>query len=185
MFDEIKVSQVAAFFLNKAQEGRMPHLKLMKLMYLADREAIHTMGLPITWDCPVSMPHGPVLSRTLDLMDGNVRSSPGGWENWVSAKENHEVSSRTILGPDRLTKLSKAEISVLESVWQQFGGMSRWEIRDWTHDHCPEWEDPHGSSFPISFDSMARCVGFDADAAAKLAERIEEAREIDQLFASL
>ncbi|MBF0602609.1 MAG: SocA family protein [Nitrospirae bacterium] len=185
MFDEIKVSQVAAFFLNKTQEGRMPHLKLMKLMYLADREAIRTMGLPITWDYPVSMPHGPVLSMTLDLMNGNVRSSPGGWEDWVSAKENHEVSSRTIFEPDRLTKLSRAEISVLESVWQQFREMNQWKIRDWTHDHCSEWQDPHGSSFPISFDSMARCVGFDAGAAAKLAERIEEARGIDQLFASL
>ena len=36
----------------------MPHLKLMKLMYLADREAVRTCGFPITGDRFVSMPQG-------------------------------------------------------------------------------------------------------------------------------
>ncbi|MBF0631089.1 MAG: SocA family protein [Magnetococcales bacterium] len=185
MFNEIKTAQVAMLFLGKTQEGRMSHLKLMKLMYLADREAVFRTGLPITWDHPVSMPHGPVLSMTLDLMNGNVSSPPGGWEDLISAKENNEISARVAFDARFLTKLSEAEIDVLEFVWGRFGRMGKWEIRDWTHENCPEWEDPDGSSRPITFHTLARSVGFNEDAATELANLVAAGQEIDKLFASL
>jgi uncharacterized phage-associated protein len=57
---------MAAFFAKK--EGDViPVLKLTKLLYLADREALARYGEPITYDLPVSMEHGPVLSRALNL----------------------------------------------------------------------------------------------------------------------
>lgn len=77
MFNERKVAQMAAFLLGKGGD-RMPHLKLMKLLYLSDREAMERYGFPISGDCIVAMPHGPVLSMTLNLMDGDVESLPGG-----------------------------------------------------------------------------------------------------------
>jgi uncharacterized phage-associated protein len=76
MFNERKVAQMAAFFLGQVQGGRMSHLKLMKLLYLAEREALRSLGLHLTGDHLVSMPHGPVLSMTLNLMDGNIESHP-------------------------------------------------------------------------------------------------------------
>ena len=94
----------------------MPHLKLMKLLYLADREAVRNFGLPISGDKMVSMPHGPVLSMTLNLMDGDVESCPGGWEAWISDKENHELSLRQPLNPEDLDELAPAELEVLRSV---------------------------------------------------------------------
>ena len=69
MFKEVKTAQVAAFFLAKAPGHRMPHLKLMKLLYLADRESMRETGYPMSWDRLVSMPHGPVLSTTLNLIN--------------------------------------------------------------------------------------------------------------------
>jgi len=39
MFNEQKVAQIAAFFLNQTSEKRMPHLKLMKLLYLAKHDS--------------------------------------------------------------------------------------------------------------------------------------------------
>lgn len=185
MFNERKVAQMAAFFLGQAPEGRMSHLKLMKLLYLADREAVRRYGLPISGDRFVSMPHGPVLSMTLNLMDGDVESGPDGWEAWISAKDNHELSLRKPFIPEELDELSPAEWTVLEAVWQQFGGMDRWGIRDWTHQHCPEWRNPHGSSYPISDQSLARAVGFDEAAAGELASRIEAECAVHQLFATL
>ena len=85
VLNERKVSQMAAYFLYK-RGGRMSHLKLMKLLYLADRESLRLYGLSMTGDCLVSMPHGPVLSMTLNLMDGDVESGPNGWESLISAK---------------------------------------------------------------------------------------------------
>lgn len=67
LFNEKRTTQAAAFFLFKAG-GKLPVLKLMKLLYLAERESYRQYGEPISGDNLVSMPHGPVLSQTLNLM---------------------------------------------------------------------------------------------------------------------
>ncbi len=184
VLNERKVSQMAAYFLYK-RGGCMSHLKLMKLLYLADRESLRLHGLSMTDDCLVSMPHGPVLSMTLNLMDDDVESEPNGWEDLITAKENHELSLKTELQLDALDELSKADTDVLESIWNQFGSMSRWEIRDYTHQHCKEWEDPHGSLRSISFEKLFQSLGRSADEAKRLADHIEEQQHIDELFAAL
>jgi len=46
-FNEQKATELAAYFL-KSGGGSMPYLKLMKLLYLADRKAIELDGSPIT-----------------------------------------------------------------------------------------------------------------------------------------
>ena len=185
MFNERKAAQMAAFFLGQLPERKMAHLKLMKLLYLSDREAVRAFGWPISGDRLVSMPHGPVLSQTLNLMDGDVESQPGGWEEWISDKENHELSLRQPLEVTALDGLAPAEIDVLKAVWEKFGAMGKWEIRDWTHQHCAEWKDPKGSSFPIQYEALARAVGFDDDSAKELAAQIHAEQEIDRLFAAL
>lgn len=185
MFNEQKTAQMAAFFLGKTEEKQMPHLKLMKLLYLADRESVRLSGWLMTGDYMVSMPHGPVLSQTLNLMDGDVESVPGGWEYWVSDKENHELSLRRSFAQDDLDEISRAEMNVLSSVWVKFGSMGRWEIRDWTHEHCGEWTDPRGSSRPIRFYDLAIAVGFDTETADVISQRMCEERRMDHVFSSL
>ncbi|MBF0136543.1 MAG: Panacea domain-containing protein [Magnetococcus sp. DMHC-1] len=185
MFNEQKTAQIAAFFLGKTQEKRMPHLKLTKLLYLADREAVRVLGLSMTGDHLVAMPYGPVLTKTLDLMRGSIESAPGGWDDLISGIENYEVSVRKKLNVHEMDKLSQAEIDVLESVWEQFGQMDQWEISEWTHRNCSEWENPQGSSWPISYYSVARAVGFDDESAIAIAERFDEQQYIDNFFSAL
>ncbi|GMQ79087.1 MAG: Panacea domain-containing protein [Anaerolineae bacterium] len=184
MFNEQKAAQMAAFFLGR-RGGAMSHLKLMKLLYLADREAMRQFEFPISGDHMVSMPHGPVLSMTLNYMDGNIESSPGGWEEWISAKENHELSLRQPVQREALDELSDADIDILETVWTQFGHMSRWEIRDYTHDNCPEWSDPNGSSKPISPKDVFLALGRSSDVAEELDADIEAERSLNRLFAQV
>lgn len=186
MFNEQKVAQMAAFFLNQTSEKRMSHLKLMKLLYLAERESIRESGFPMSEDKYVSMPHGPVLSMTLDLMNGNVESQSNGWEFWVSDKEDHEISLRKLFNSlEDLDELSRSELELLQRIWDQFGSMNKWQIRDWTHDYCTEWKNPHGSSQPIDFQKMACAVGFDAKVSKELQERLNEENYIEQLFITL
>lgn len=182
-FSERKVSQMAAYFLEK-RGGRMSHLKLIKLLYLSDRESMNRYGWPITGDHIVAMPHGPVLSMTLNYMDGNIESSKGGWESYISAKSNHEVTLRREVHTKDLDELSNAEIEVLDSVWQQFGKMSRWQLRDYTHEHCPEWKDPDGSSIPIDFKDVLIALGKTEDEARDMSAAIEEQKKIDRIFAA-
>ena len=184
MFNERKAGQTAAFFLGQTPEMKMSHLKLMRLLYLSDREAVRAFGWPISGDRLVSMPHGTVLSQTLNLMDGDVESQPGGWEEWISDKENHELSLRQPLDVAALDELAPAEIDVLKAVWKEFGAMDKREIRDWTREHCAEWKDPKGSSIPIQFDALARAVGFDDVTAKELAAQVQAEQEIDRLFAA-
>lgn len=183
MFNERKVAQMAAFLLDR-RGGRMAHLKLMKLLYLADRESMARFGAPISGDHIVAMPHGPVLSMTLNYMDGDVESSPGGWEDWISDKDDHEVSLRKPVTREGLDELSDADVDTLEAAWNQFGGMSRWEIRDYTHT-LPEWQDPKGSSLPIPYQKVFHALGRTFPEAEELASRIEAERSLDRLFAAL
>ena len=185
MHNEQKVAQMAAYLIRKDGE-RMAHLKLMKLLYLSDREAMSRYGFPMSGDSVVAMPHGPVLSQTLNLMDGDVESQPGGWEAWISDKENHEVSLRnSAFAFEELDQLSRADIEVLDAIWQQFGHMGKYEIRDYTHNHCSEWHDPKGSSHPIPLHNIFTALGRSHEEAITLAENIEAERSVDRLFASL
>jgi uncharacterized phage-associated protein len=155
-FEDRKAAQVAAFFCEKAG-GRIDVLKIVKLIYLSDRKSMETSAFPITNDRFVSMPHGPVNSLTMNCIDGNVES--GAWSDLIRARSGYQVGLARTLEEDDIDELSDFELDILESVWSDFGGMSKWEIRDWTHAHCPEWEDPNGSSNPIPHERVLKFLG--------------------------
>lgn len=54
IFDEHKATQAAAYLLRRGG-GRMRYMKLIKLLYLADRTALIETGSPITGDRFVAM----------------------------------------------------------------------------------------------------------------------------------
>ena len=68
------------------------------------------------------MPHGPVLSMTLDFINGGQESVPNGWTTWVSDRENKMLALRDpsmIRTPEQdLLALSETDLEVLESVWE-------------------------------------------------------------------
>jgi uncharacterized phage-associated protein len=174
MFNERKAAQVAAFFLFRAH-GRMPILKLMKLLYLAERRSYQQFGEPIIGDKLVSMDHGPVLSITYQHINGELRSAEGGWDTWVSGRANYDVSLQDpscIRTPEQdLLELCDDDLDVLEQTWAEFGHMTKWQIRDYTHDHCPEWEDPRGSMIPMDLQDLFKALDYDENQARELKER--------------
>ena len=90
-FREDKVTQASAYFLKlRDNNNTMSHLKLMKLLYLAEREALNRLGRPITFDSCVSMDQGPVLSTTLNLMHGESLAGDY-WDKFITPPTNHEV----------------------------------------------------------------------------------------------
>lgn len=182
-FSEKKAAQVAAFFLHRA-EGQLEILKLMKLMYLAERASYQKFGEPLIGDKLVSMDNGPVLSITLNHMNRFLPSGKEGWESWVSDRKDYILAlNREIKDPrEELLELSDAEFEILESVWKEFGHLGPFELADLTHRICPEWEDPHGSSLPITPSRLLRSVGFDAGTSKELEDRIESNRRIDLAF---
>jgi len=178
LFDERRTSQAAAFFLNKAG-GRLPLLKLMKLLYLAERESLRMYGEPISGDKLVSMPHGPVLSRTLDMMNGYGGQAQGGWNEWIEDRSGHELALRDpsmIRTPQQdLLALSDGDLDILEAVWARFGHMGTFALVEYTHSSaCPEWEDPQGSSYPIALDRVLQAVGYQGPSIRAVSEHLNE-----------
>ncbi len=183
MYEE-KAAQAAALFLLKAG-GPMPHLKLMKLLYIADRESYRRCGSPITNDEMVSMPHGPVLSRTLDLMKGAAPSAPNGWSRYVCRVNQYAVTlADGVTWETFLGELSRGDRWVVDEVWERYGRMSQWELRDLTHEF-PEWEDPRGSSRPIERYTLFRALGMTHEQAQSLVESCEEFDDMDAYWAEV
>lgn len=152
LFDEKKAAQAAAYFLFRAGHP-LSVLKLMKLMYLAERRSFEKYGEPMIGDLLVSMDHGPVLSRTYNHMNGNRASDKKGWEYWIADRAGHDLAlrhPRDLRSPEKdLLQLSDADLEVLAEIWKKFGKMDQWKLRDYTHEHCPEWKDPEGSMIPM------------------------------------
>lgn len=182
MFNDRKSAQIAAFLLERAG-GALPILKLMKLMYLSDREAMNRYGEPITYDAMVSMPHGPVLSRTYEHVNGLSRSSNDGWDSWISDRAGHNVALAREFERNDLDELSDADLEVIQSVWNAFGGMDKWSIRDYTHDHCSEWRDPCDSSNPIEYKDVFLALGKSEAVAQELHNNIIAQKQVNRIFA--
>ena len=177
-FNERKAAQAAAFLLHSGG-GRLPVLKLVKLLYLAERLSLQRYGEPLTGDRLVSMPHGPVLSLTYGLIQGAGDPCEGGWDTWVADRSDHDLEladKSMIRSPEQdLTALSDSDLEVLGETWVQFGHWDKYRLRDYTHSGaCPEWRDPNGSSEPIRYATLLVAAGYSDSDAAALAARIAE-----------
>lgn len=186
MFSPEKIAQAAAFFVVR-EGGKMHTMKLVKLLYLADRESFDRHGFPITYDDFLSMKHGPVLSGTLDLINGQFDSDEAEqqWTAWISPCENHHVRLQREIEDNDLDCLSRAGRQVLDSVWKKFGGYNESDLSEWTHEHCAEWQDPGNGRKPIECIDILRALKKSEAVAHACADDIREEKAIDTLFAEL
>ena len=166
-----KTTQAASLFL-KLRTEKMSYMKLIKLLYLADREALIRWGRPISYDLYVSMDHGPVLSKTLNLInESDVSDAQKYWSTYITAPlGDHEVN---IIGDPGTDNLSEAEEELLNEIFSKYGKMSRWEIRDYVHT-LPEWIDPKGSAIPIEYEDILLREGKTEAETTSIKNEIEE-----------
>lgn len=178
-YREDKATQAAARLL-KLRGGTMSHLKLIKLLYLAERESLVRLGRPLTYDTYSSLPHGPVLSATLDRINTGEAYHGGYWDRHISPKRNNEVSLRD---PDHVPheQLSPAEEALIDEVFARYGHLKRWDLVARTHE-LPEWTDPQGSAIPISPADILRNEGYSDDEIGEMESDWEEAAFARALF---
>ena len=155
-YREDKTTQAASILLQLAN-GSLNVMKLLKLLYFADRHALLNWGRPITFDWYVSMSHGPVLSFTLDKINATKQQDNSSyWHNYISERQEHEVH---LINNAPNDQLSPAEENALRSVWKEYGHMDQYEISERSH-KLPEWQNPEGSSLPISIGRILLYEGF-------------------------
>jgi uncharacterized phage-associated protein len=154
-FSQEKATAAAAFFL-KLRGGQMSYLKLIKLLYLADRLALDRWGFNITTDRYVSMDQGPVVSNIYNLITQDEEQKSF-WSHFISPPMGEwEVQLKSGDFPENL--LSRAEEKLLLEIFGTYGTWNRWKLRDFTHD-LPEWQNPHGTSIPIQISEILKAQG--------------------------
>ncbi len=79
--------------------------------------------------------------------------------------------------------LSDSDLEVLGETWKEFGYWNRWDLVKYTHDHCPEWRDPEGSSNPIPYRDLFTALGYNAEQVKELVARLNEQERINAAFA--
>ncbi|MBL0158268.1 MAG: SocA family protein [Bryobacterales bacterium] len=100
-------------------------MKLIKLLYLADREALLQWGRPITTDRWVSMDHGPVVSRIYSSSAMSLTPTPIA----SGAVIQRNACDVTLTEPVRDDELPNAEIKLIRQIFGLYGRKNRWHLR--------------------------------------------------------
>lgn len=167
-YNEGKAGEMAAYLL-KWSGGEMGRLKLIKLLYIADRRSIAETGFSITGDRIVGMKKGPVLSATLDLLEGEAkgRGEVARYAVPVTAREGARLIEDP---PSSPRQLSTYELDVLKDVHREFGGYSGEDLTQWLHRNAPEWNEPvWGGSVDIDPRDILVATGWSAEAIEAMA----------------
>jgi uncharacterized phage-associated protein len=143
-FRDRKTAQAAAYLL-RLHGGSLPYMVLIKLLYLADREMLLAHGVPITGDRMLSMKHGPVLSRVLDLLTDGPGQAPSAWFEYIGAPSGYVVELKQAGQTPPTDELSRYELSLLEKIHASYGNMNKWDLLTLLHNTLPEWRDPGNS----------------------------------------
>jgi hypothetical protein len=179
-FNPEKAAQAAAFVLRRAG-GKTTKGHLVKMLYAADWSQLRQVGEPITGDLPVSMPHGPVLSTVLDLLDGDVKNPFWTGKISVAARDNHNVH---LIGEVLSDLLTEREKKTLEKVADHFAHLEWNDVKKECYRIFKEWKNPNGSQNPIRFEDMLMKSGKRSPKfVEKVAARQEEGKLLQAIFA--
>ena len=174
MFSADKILQEIIYLLG-LNGGRMNLLKLMKELYLIDREAIAERDTSVSGDTFFSMKHGPVLSLTLNMLND---LQAAGWNDWLESQPAKYYNDIIVKKDIELSLLSEKDKEYISTISERFKNFDRFQLEDYTHKYLPEWHDPHGSSKKIRYRDIMRALG-------RSDEEIREAKEEYEFYCGL
>lgn len=166
------------------REGKQAsRLRLLKLLYIADRTALKETGCQIVGSRIVAMKHGPLHSEVLDLINGEHIQSPR-WSRYFQSVGRNVV----LMEEPEVGNLSRYEVELLNRVVDDHDNCSDWDVADETHDF-PEWRriysDPtENTSRPIPIDVLIESIGRGADKTAILQD-MKDSEVFNSVFAKL
>ena len=177
-FKSEKAAQVTAYFLGCAG-GSGEKLKLVKLLYIVERESARLRGRPMLYDEYYSLPHGPVCSSSLNGINGGLDKEI--WAKYIAKhgqKDVYLVSGAS--AEENLDQLSHSDLSILKTVWNQFGWMTASQLRNWTHRNCSEYTEIDRGRLPITLSQIATAVGLTD--VAQFQSSVSEHRSSEAMF---
>ncbi len=124
-YDREKAKQVVHWWLAR-HDGRMEKMKLIKLVFYADRAHLAEHGRPIVGGCYCAMQHGPVSSSLLD----DLKPSRIAEALTCTSPDGRKIVAGTPTGTDRL---SESDVEALSQIDHQYGKLSASRLRKMTH----------------------------------------------------
>jgi hypothetical protein len=178
VFNEVKTTEAAVIVV---QESGRPigYMRLLKLLYLADRAAWQQWERPITNDAPYSMQWGPVLSTTYNMILGRAVGVGAYWSEFLGLVGSHRLCLKSAMPETK--RLSRAEIRLLVETVREHKSKGDWALSRFTHT-LPEYEDPGASSIPIELETLLRGVGFTQPDVERIKGELHEEAELDSLL---
>lgn len=156
-FDSQKAIQAVAFLLKQRHETNCSdnYMRVLKLLYFAERESLSETGRPITGDSFVAMKNGPTLSHLLDSVNQRGVNNKE-WDKYI-LREGYNI--RLIQDPGN-GKLCRYEIDLLKKICEEYREKSEWDIVEESH-KLPEWQknNPGESSKAIPLSDLLEAVG--------------------------
>ncbi len=139
MIETSTIIEAIYYILRKIKKA--DKIKLVKLIYLADKYHLILYGRTITNDDYYAMEHGPVGTTVKDVLsfdEFNVSRKELRYASSLIEKidqNNFKIRSDTKKAFDMLSDTDK---EALDFVIEKFGKMSSLKLRDYTHKY-PEW----------------------------------------------
>ena len=179
----LKLIEVCNYIL-KRHNFSCNYTKLIKILYLADKESLRYSNKTITGDNFVNMDNGPVLSGLYDLILGRFHSvkDQGLWDSRFIRSEYDLIAATERIPAGELSKFEKEILDTLDEKFKdyEFGDMIKY-----VHNNCPEWEKPNGSSTPINQVAILRSLGKSEEEIKWIIEDQEAFQAEDIIFQTL
>lgn len=169
-FSEKKATQVACLLL-KQNQNQLNYTKLMKLLYLIDREALKRFNHPISGDKYCSMPRGPILSRVLDFINyPGTKGNGDYWHRYISSPQGYNVD---LIKDPGVEELSQREIDLVGEINKQFELFDWKKMIDYCHRNIPEWSDPGKTSSTIFVEDILKNLNKSESDIESIGEQVE------------
>ncbi len=180
-FNEKKTTQAASLFLEKSG-GKMSYMKLIKLLYLADREALMLWERPLTGDTYFSMKRGPVLSNVLDIIsNGDDPENSSYWYKYIRQPKKYNVELKEKELPET-DILSQREMDLIDELSEKFKDFDRWDMVKICHDFLPEWEDVGGTRKSIEISNILKEVDKSDDEIKAIEEEVSNLNYVKDIL---
>lgn len=142
-FNYKKATQMLNYFALK-EGGQINKMKVLKLIYLADRYHLRKYGRLITNDVYFAMNYGPVPSAVKDIAESSDflgQKEEEYSKKYITSSDPHSLKSVNIVDENTF---SDTDIEALNFTWEHFGLINQFDLAELTHKY-PEWKKHEGA----------------------------------------
>lgn len=168
-YDEQKTTQVAVAFMENYNRQKLHYVKLLKLLYITDRESWKTRSCSITEDDYIASDR--LLKNTYKVIK---KKNHGYWNKYI----DYSKGILKVKNDPSDNKLSFFERDLIKSVYKKYGRKTKKELASLCY-NFPEWSKKNK---PIPYKRILLKVGKSEKEIKKIKEEVQYFRNINKMF---